>query len=153
MPALPLNTPMEFTDPDFTGDGRSVGVGTHVFTLEVVDDGGRRSAPMKITLVVRPPKRVPVAVLDVPARVKRGQAVTLSGERSVAAPERRLVRFLWQVEIPNAAGLPSTTERETRVPVLEVPGSAVAGRFRLNLIVEDDLGTVSEPHSATLVIA
>lgn len=153
MAALPLNVPMEFPDPDFTVDSRAVGVGRHVFTLEVIDDGGRRSAPTKFTLVVSPPKRIPVAVLDVPARVKRGQAVTLSGERSAAGVERRLVRFRWQVELPNAAGLPSTTERETRVPVLEIPGTAVAGRFRLNLVVEDDLGTVSEPHSATLVIA
>ena len=148
MPLFVPNVPVVRTTPDIEIDSRELGLGSHVFELVVVDDDGNRSAPFRCKVAVVPPTK-PVAVITPPSRIVAGAAFQLGGEQSVAPTGRRLVLYQWQVA-PDTGQVFSQVSETT---LLEVPALPPASSLRVQLIVQDDQGTQSDPYQITLAVA
>ena len=96
---LQVNQPIDVAAPDATlvinnDPARPLGVGTHVFQLEVVDNSGNRSQPAQLRVVVLD-NQAPTAIITGPDRVPFGQPITLSAARSVDVGGGSVVRFIW----------------------------------------------------------
>ena len=102
------NQPVEQANPQVKVDfapNQQLDVGPNRFELVVIDDAGQESEPVAIEVVVLHDAK-PTAVLDVlaangnrlqPAKIKRGQKISLSGKRSTDKAPGKIVkyRFTW----------------------------------------------------------
>ena len=96
---LQANQPIDTLAPDTDlviaiDANKPLPVGRHTFELEVQDDSGNRSKPMRAQILVMD-QTAPTAVIDAPQIVPFGQGFTLSGRRSVDAGGGKVVRYIW----------------------------------------------------------
>ncbi len=135
-PAAQTTTPA-FT---FPFSAAVLAVGTHVVRLEVTDDVGNRSALAEALVVVRDMNVAPTAVLDAPAAIDFGQDLALSGARSIAAPGRTIIGYVWTLDSQPAA--------QTTTPAFTFPFSPAVltvGVHAVQFEVTDDVGNQSAP--------
>jgi hypothetical protein len=69
-------------------------VGRHRFQLVVVDDGGNRSLPDTVEVLVKDSTN-PTAVLKIPSQVEFGQSFLLDGRASSDVAPGKVVKFIW----------------------------------------------------------
>jgi len=121
-------------------------LGTHVFTLVVVDGAGNTSLPASLAVEVVDESR-PTPRITAPSTVAFRQRFTLDGLRSTDVGGSGIVEYRWS----GAVGPTVTT-----VPVLDVevePSEPLAlGAHVFTLVVVDGAGNVSAPASATVEV-
>jgi len=96
---LPVNASVEAAAPDTTlvveiDAAHTLSVGAHTFQLEVVDNSGNRSTPVRARVVVLD-NQAPTAIITAPATVPFGATFTLSGAASVDVGGGTIARYIW----------------------------------------------------------
>jgi hypothetical protein len=134
------------TDPTLTIRGDDLPLGSHVYSLEVVDESGNVSDPVLATIVVVD-SGPPVAVLEAYDRSGRplpdgtvvplGVQFILDGSSSFDAPPGPIVRYVWTLF--NGRQLSTGTPRLTDSII--VP--RLRGTYSYSLVVADDAGNWS----------
>jgi PKD repeat protein len=117
-------------------------LGMRTVSLVVVDDAGNQSAPDTAQVLVRD-TLAPTAVLDAPASIVPGQALTVSGARSFDVAPGRIVQYRWQLDSDPAV--------VTAEPSFTFTG-VTAGLRTVSLVVVDDSGNQSAPDTAQVLV-
>ena len=95
MPAFQIGTTVETTENIIEITLVPPLLGTHEFSLEVVDEDGNKSAAVKATVVIKDTIK-PTAVLAIqPTQVVQGQAFKLDGSASSDVAPGRIVKNIW----------------------------------------------------------
>ncbi|MFT3996275.1 MAG: PKD domain-containing protein [Asticcacaulis sp.] len=121
-------------------DVRIPAPGAVEFSLIAIDNQWQLSAPVTARVIARD-QTSPVAVLDLPASGRVGEAVTLDARRST--DEGRIVRYQWTI----GTAAPIATDQ----PQLRHSFTA-GGNQTVRLIVMDEAGNTSAPVEGTLNI-
>ena len=130
----------------FVGDPASpLGIGTHAVRLVVVDSSGNVSAPASATVRVVD-NLTPTAVLDAPATVGYGLAITVSGVRSADAGGGTIVLYRWTLD----AGTLFETAMPSFTFSIDPAHPFELGSHTVRLIVVDNAGNVSAADTATV---
>ncbi len=141
----PVNTDV----PTFTvvvDPASPLALGTHIVQLEVVDDGGNRSAAALAAVIVVD-SQIPTAVVTAPPTVVVGQSFSVSGAQSFDA-DGTIVRYQWTLDTQPVV--------VTDYPVFTIHVDPAAplpvGRHTIQLEVVDDSGNRSRPDVAQFIV-
>lgn len=92
-----VGKPIEWDTPTIevsVGPATPLPIGTHEFSLVVVDQDGNRSQATSVKVTVRDTQR-PTAILKAPETVEYGQPFTLDGSASSDVPPGQIVKWVF----------------------------------------------------------
>ncbi|PWB63199.1 MAG: hypothetical protein C3F16_05490 [Betaproteobacteria bacterium] len=147
--ALAFPSPVTTTTPSFSFTPDAAG--TWIVQLVVRDSSGNASTPVSLSIAIASPDTTPpTAVLDGPASVAWGSAVTLSGARS-SDVGGTVVSYQWSAATRPAGASAFATPATTATPSFSFTPDA-AGMWVVQLVVTDSSGNASTPASLSFAI-